>query len=412
VVPKPGTTRILMVGGSTTFGFPERPQGETPVIPGRYGVVGALQRAFDQDRPEAFELINLGVNGGSSEDTLRILRRAAHWGVSALVIYDGHNEFMGVPQTFRTTLWRFALYRRVAGLRPRVMESPGSVGFAAYGHPAHATEVVRQFGRNLDAIVSIAETQAIPVVLATQASNLSAFQPSWSTEGNVEGASTLSLAELEWRTAESPDSADLAFALGQAQFAAGQPATPAFQRARDLDAMPFRASSAINDKIREVAAAHGATLVDVDAWVTAQTASGEAEFYDWVHPRPTTAAAIAALLLNGLAEAGGWTDSSTPPSARALLPSEEAEVNRREAVVWMQWAMVRHHDPFARLRSTVAYAERARALDPEDQTSMSISGIATDLLNDRPPRWPSNAETAKRVAAIHPRLAAMAAAPP
>ena len=63
----PGVTRVLVVGGSSTFGFPARPTGTEPILRARHGFVGAMQAALDETIPGRVERVNLGVNGGASD---------------------------------------------------------------------------------------------------------------------------------------------------------------------------------------------------------------------------------------------------------------------------------------------------------------------------------------------------------
>ena len=300
----PSTTRILVIGGSTTFGFPERPTSPEPIRHARHGFVGSMQAALDASWPGRFELINLGVNGGASEDTLRIFRRAMRWGAHGAIVYDGHNEFMGVPRQFSPWWWQFATYRRFAVLAPRVVESPGWVGAPAYGTPQQAAAVVARFRENLSEIVATAQSAGMPIVVATQASNLSGFQPNWSTSGPADLAAGRSPHQSEAQWASHPESADLAFAVGTARILGGGNADEAFRAARDHDAMPFRATTMINTVIRDVAAQDRVTLVDADALFSAAGTPGLASFYDWVHPKPDAAAFLADAMLEGMARAG------------------------------------------------------------------------------------------------------------
>lgn len=411
VTPAPGVTRVLVAGGSTTFGFPERPPGTAPLGPPRHGVAGAAQAALDAAWPGQFEVVNLGINGGASEDTLRVLRRTIHLGASALVLYDGHNEFMGFPGGAWAAGWRLATYRRLAVLLPRAVESPGWVGAAAYGDERGAAAVMQQFAHNLRAIAALARGARVPVVMATQASNLRDFQPSWSTEGVVDGAAALTPAERVARLAAHPASADLAFLVGQDRLAAGQDAWSALATARDHDAMPFRASTAVNRVIRAVATESGWTLVDAEAALADLGPPGEASFYDWVHPRPAASARLANALLDGLARVGVLPD--LPPTAVAREPEagEVTGVHTRLAVAWLQWAMVRQHDPWARLARARAHAELAVTASPGDADAAVLLEWVDALERGESPALPGDPTLRARLLGIHPGLARRARDP-
>lgn len=384
---RPGARRILLVGGSTSFGFPERPTGSDPVRRARHGLAGALQAGLG----DGFDLVNLGVNGGSSEDTLRIVRRALDWGAEAMVVYDGHNEHLGVPGRFSAPLWRFALYRRFAVLLPRAEGAPGWVGAPAYGDARHLAAVLARFEANLRAIVTLGTAAGMRVVLSTQASNLTDFDPSWSTSGDAAALGRLrglTDAEVEAAYAADPGSADVAFEAGRRRRAAGGDARPAFQAALDADGMPFRATTELNGIIRRVA--RGATLVDAEAGVS----PSDDAFYDWVHPRPVTSETIAALILDGLRVAG---------VARHPGIEDEPEVALRTAVSWVQWACVRRHDPARRAARARSWAARALALRPDFPEAEAIDRVAQAIGEG------STAEVdpaiGARLARIHPCVA-------
>lgn len=412
--PQPGRIRIVVLGGSAAFGFPERPVGQEPVSSMAYGIAGVMQATLDAAWPGRFEVVNLGVNGGTSEDTLRLARKAMGWGPAALVVYDGNNEFMDVPRHITPALWRFALYRQTAVLRERATVAPGWVGAPAWTTTTAAEAVHARLRRDLDAVADLAQDASIPLVLSTQATNLAGFDPSWSTSGDPAFLSTLAAredAELEQRLAETPACADLAWAVGQRRLAAGQDPTAALQTAVDHDGMAFRPTTEVNAIIRTVAADRDAVLVDAVAAVGG--APGEAEFYDWVHPRPGAARAIGGAIVAGLGQAGLLPAERTPSSSElsietaVLPPSEAVARDTRVAVSWVQWACVRAHDPGFRLRRAEFWAREAAVRDPEAPIPAALLQVIT-LLDDPSAQLdpPLPEPMAARMAAIHPCVAA------
>ncbi|MFZ5478006.1 MAG: hypothetical protein ACOZNI_14625 [Myxococcota bacterium] len=398
--PAPGVKRVLLMGGSSTFGFPERPVGDTPLGKPVHGFAGALQAALDGGWPGVFEVVDLGVNGGNSEDTLRILRRATGWGAAGIVVYDGHNEMMNVPRELSPALWRFALYRRISVMAEKADVSPGWVGPAAYGGPENARAVREGFRRHLDAIVDAAD--GVPVVLASQAANLAGFDPSWSVDGDaaaLAGLARATDAEVDALYAAQPTVADVAWAAGQRRLARGEDAAAALRAAADHDGMPFRASTEVNAVIREVAADRGVVLADAEAAVGA--APGDDLFYDWVHPRPEASARIAGALLDGMGRAGLLPPGS-PGEARvpAATPAEDAEAAVRTAASWVQWACVRGHDPGWRLAGARRWAGRALALVPGHADAVAVDEIARALAGEAV-SFTSDAERRARLARIH-----------
>jgi hypothetical protein len=170
--------------------------------------------------------------------------------------------------------------------------------------------------------------------------------------------------------------------------------------------MPFRASTAINEAIREVAEEGGAVFVDVEAAMSTAVPGGvpgAESFHDWVHPTPVGAARIASALLDGMARAG-LIASPLAAVPQELEGSEAAEQATREAVAWLQWAMVRHHDPLFRLGRAHAWAEQAMGEDPQDALARAIDGLTDDLIAGKPVTMPTDLALRAKVEAIHPRL--------
>lgn len=391
--PAAGVTRILVAGGSTTFGFPERPVGEEPTAQ-IGGFVAAMQAALDAAMPGKVELVNIGINGGNSDDTLRVLRRARAWGAAGLVLYDGHNEFMNVPAHFSAKLWGFATYRHVMAAAPRASAAPGWVGVAAYGDDAHAAVVLSHFRENLEAIAAL----GWPTVASSQAGNLYGLDPSWSTTGDeaeLRGLSTLSDEALAARWRAGPPNADVAFAYGRREL--GTDSEAALRLAADLDGLPFRASSAVNTTILEVGAAHGWTLVDGEA------ATGDRQFYDNVHPLPGAAARLAMAMLNGMQRAG--MIPAEIPEPVPIPPPDPPEAARRTAAYWLRWACVRHHDPMLRIRATRVWAGRALELRPDNVDALSILALAESMATGVPAALPDDPELRRRLQGIHPCVA-------
>jgi lysophospholipase L1-like esterase len=357
----PGVTRLLFAGGSTVFGYPERPKGTEPIRRAAHGFPGIVQASLDAASPGAFDVINLGMNGSSSEDTLRVLRRVRHLRFAALVLYDGHNEFMSVPASFSPAGWGFALYRRLMVFAPRRTVSPGPVGPSAYGGPAHARAVAEQFRVNLSATLDLARDAGWPVILFTQASNLAELDPSWSTEGDL-GATDV---ERAW--SEAPDSADLAWRVGRRRLVEGGDAGSALRAARDADPLPIRASSAINAQIRAMGSR--ATVVDAEPHLRS--------FYDGVHPTPDDAGVLAGLALDALAGLG-VVPSGVAPVGPTRTAQTAHDAARLTAGFWLRMACVRQHDPAWRMARAREWAAKLLELSPEEGEGRAMAALAAD----------------------------------
>src|SRR5690606_25356013 len=153
-----------------------------------------------------------------------------------------------------------------------------------YGSAAYESGL-RQFRSNLAALLGAYERAGVPVFVATLASNERDQRPfvtvfeettdeaAWraryleALEALRAGDVTSARATLEVLVAEDTLAADGFYALGRAHEAAGDTASAlrAYVAARDRDALRFRAPEVFNQVIREVAARHGAAVVDAQA---------------------------------------------------------------------------------------------------------------------------------------------------
>ena len=404
--PPTGTTRILLVGGSTSFGYPTRPRGPEPLDEPVHGIGGVLQASLDQAWPDQFEIVNIGVNGGASDDTLRLLRRSTGWGASAVVVYDGHNEFLSVPARFPSGLWRFSLVRQLLQALPRVTSSPGWTGPPAYIDAAHRKAVVDVFERNLESILKVSRRADLVVVLATQAANLADLDPNWSTDetGSKQDLSTLSDDELEALWEAHPRSADLAWILGRRRMKEGGDAGAPLRAALDNDGMLLRAPADINRVIREVAEREQVVVVDTQAFLDTLTpVPGNEIFYDWVHPRQVGALLIARGILDGLTEAGvlpGTVGKVVSPQ----IPLEDLlEGELRAARSWLQWSCVRDHNPRWRLQQARLQARQVLELEPGHREAEAI--LTVSLARESGASVVIEEDLARRLSSLHPCIA-------
>jgi tetratricopeptide (TPR) repeat protein len=146
--------------------------------------------------------------------------------------------------------------------------------------------VYAHFEANLTDMARAARSAGVPLVLSTVAVNLrdqvpfaslDEEQTSWKERRDLErgveaaweqleaGDSTGALAAVDSLLASRGDHAEAHFLRGRALLALGrlEEAGESLELARDHDTLRFRADSRINEVIRAVAAAEGATLVDL-----------------------------------------------------------------------------------------------------------------------------------------------------
>jgi tetratricopeptide (TPR) repeat protein len=304
----PGTLRIVVQGGSSAAGFPFG-----------YGasLAGMLEQRLRREFPARHvEVISTAMSAVNSYALVDFSEEIIAVRPDAVLIYAGHNEFLGIlgvgsslsssksPTVTRLimNLRRLRLYR---GLENLLAPAIAGEGGTASGQRDDGTLMARiaaerriplgsalfvngerQFQLNLGDLLDRYADAGIPVFVATLVSNEADQAPF--IDGHVERAdsidpdqptgdslgSGLPLATLI-EMAET-GSADAAFKLGQRRRAEGDTAgaLSAFQQARDLDQLRFRAPSRFNEIIRESAARHGARLVDVESTFRQATADG------------------------------------------------------------------------------------------------------------------------------------------
>lgn len=298
--------RIFVQGGSTAAGFPFYHGGAFSRM-----LAHRLQQTFP-DR--TIEVVNTAMDAVSTYTLLDLADEIIAQRPDAVLIYAGHNEYYGALGAGSTeSLGRFrglvSAYLRLQRLRSVQLlrhafdgiaagfgsdDTEGDAGtlmaqmvgeqLIAYGSPAYDLGL-RQFRANLSDLLAKYEREGIPVFIATLASNErdqrpfeTVFAPgtdrvAWQRvyDGGIEalrrGNVVAARAAFTEATRMDTLAADGFYGLGRAAEAAGDTAAAleAFVAARDRDALRFRAPEAVNDIIREVGIAHGATVVEAGA---------------------------------------------------------------------------------------------------------------------------------------------------
>jgi tetratricopeptide (TPR) repeat protein len=324
-VNKPsGAVRIFLLGESAALGDPHPAYGM-----GRY-----LQVLLRERYPGTqFEVISVAMTAINSHAILPIARECAGREGDVWVVYMGNNEMVGpfgAATVFGPKAPGRAMIRATLGLRStRLGQALTDLGraWAPVRHPSWGGMemfleqqvgvddpsrgiVHGHFEANLEGLVRSGLKAGVGVVLSTVAVNLKDCAPFASAHGDqvigqlaedwrghYQRGQELQLAG-SWRealeayaaaAAIDPRYAELAFREGICHEALGahEAARHRFEAARDLDVLPFRADSAINAAVREVAAAHagrGVRLVDADGVLSATGwIPGEESFYEHVH---------------------------------------------------------------------------------------------------------------------------------
>ena len=281
--------RVFALGESSTAGFPY-PRNVTF---SRY-VGDVLRDALPGD---SVEVINLGIAATNSFAMLDIADEVIAQRPDAVLIYAGHNEWYGalgvgsteslaanpafVRATLRLQKWRIfmAIRRLIIWARTRGgRNAPPEGAVSLMETLARDKDMplegdayrrgVAQFSGNMDALVGRFRRAGIAVYVGSLASNLRDQPPLRSANNRA---------------------ADSAYALALQLHARGDTtgARREFLRARDLDVVRFRAPTAFDSVIRDVAARHGATYVPVaEAFAAASPGGlpGRDWFLEHVHP--------------------------------------------------------------------------------------------------------------------------------
>jgi tetratricopeptide (TPR) repeat protein len=327
----PGTYRIFLLGESAALGDP-RPA---------YGVGRFLETMLRGRYPGTdFEVVCVAMTAINSHAILPMARECARFQGDLWIVYMGNNEFVGpfgantvfgaqAPPTLLVRGYLALQQMRIGqglvklarGLRTG-KETPASwSGLKMFVDQQLAptdrrkARVYDSFQRNLKDILALARRARVPVILSSVACNLKDCFPFGSLHDpalqEIELAKWRKLYELGvtneaqgnfaealtnyMKAAElSPNYAELQYRLGQYFLANtnSKAAQLSLVRARDLDTLPFRADSKLNQCITQTAERYASDGVDyVDAErvlgpLSPDTIPGEESFYEHVHLNP------------------------------------------------------------------------------------------------------------------------------
>lgn len=325
-VKAPGTVRIFIFGESAAMGDPQPAYGAS-----RYMEVLLRERFPDRK----FEVINLGITAINSHVILPMARECARHEGDFWIIYMGNNEMVG-PYGAATVFGAQALPRRAAQFHLAIQETrvgqllvsglrhlSGKSKHTSWGgmemflenqiapdDPRRET-VYKNFAGNLDDIVDAGLGAGANVILNTVAVNLKDCPPFASRVSPPASAADgqrfdqlfaggkaaqarndfpAAAGQFSQALQLEPQHAEAHYRLAQCELALTKAdAAKEFQAACDLDALPFRADTRINELIRQSAQKHaGGRMVLCDASkllapVETGQSTGDETFYEHVH---------------------------------------------------------------------------------------------------------------------------------
>ncbi len=397
--------RIFVLGGSTAYGYP-------------YGHNGSLSRFLLQRLQHAFpgrefEVINLAMPAVNTFTVLDLIDDVLEQKPDLLILYTGHNEYYGALgagsrerfgrsraltrlllrlQEYRTLLFLRHQLGNLAGLfAPGKQDAPGAtlmermVGESEIPFGSETYHLgVANFRENMQAIADRAEQAKVPVIISTLTSNLADQPPFVSVSALPEADSEFKSLHRRakdamqqedfaaaiplWRELARADTlnAEYAFQLGKAlqQLGRTSEAAAAFSRARDLDALRFRAPAVFNEILENIASEReGIALADVEAAFvenSPQGIPGSALFLEHLHPNVrgyfVMAKAVAQTLAASFWKEPRWPEFSEDLDARlwqerGVTPLDEEVAKIRIGVLTSRWPFVRE-----KFTSSFAYA--------------------------------------------------------
>lgn len=288
--------RIFVLGGSTTAGFPYGHNLSFPRI---------LQRRLQDTFPEReIEIMNTAMTAINTYTQLDFMEEILEQKPDAILIYTGHNEFYGALgvgsveslgkhrsivltylnlQQFKTFLLiRDGIHalQRLFG-KSRENDDPFDPMKTEMARIVREKEIPlnhelyrlgeAQFRANLDDMVRKARKADIPVLISTLVSNVRDQAPFVSVPSDtLPPASAVFLAARERERAGDYKSA-----------------RTLYYRAKDLDALRFRATEAFNAIIHDTAELHGCIVVPMKSEYEAKSPHGligKALMYEHLHP--------------------------------------------------------------------------------------------------------------------------------
>jgi len=374
---RPGTYRIFVLGESAAMGDPDSAYAFS-----RYLEV-MLRERFPSMK---FEVVNTGSVAINSHVVLRIADGLADQKPDLFVIYSGNNEVVGPygPGTMLTSggmsmpVVRSSIFFRstrigqlLTKLGTKKREWHGMEMFIDQQVAANSPLIQQAYANyeeNLRDTIRVAQAAGAKVVVSTVATNLKDCAPfaslhrknlsqddlkKWSAlvqqGSDLDAANSPAEALKQYQAAAAIDDeyAELEFRMARDTWGLGdyKAAREHFLRARDLDALRFRADSEINEINRSVAASTRVALVDAEKILSDAARDGIIGtdlIYEHVHMTPEGNYLLARAMFAEIAP-------RLPQGTQAPEPPSEAECERLLALTgYDRWWLA--NEMFGRLQ--------------------------------------------------------------
>ena len=341
-MPKPThTVRIVLAGGSAIQGFPQNR---------RFAAGSFLREMLSDCWPERdVEIINLGTTAVASFPVRELVKQGLACDPDLVVLYTGHNEFYGAygvaslnrggstPRMLEFQ-YRMRSLALVQGLtragshlqRPRantLMEAMVGQDHLSPQDPKRKAAATLLY-HNVASMIKMCGDRDIPVLVCSLPSNERDLAPVGCKPAKEENQT---LATLARQVEQRPEDARAHFLLGKACFAAGDPisARRHFTLARDLDPMPWRATTQSQQGLRRAVDERGGAWCDVQE-AFRKNSPGESIGWELMDDHVHLSLRGQALLARTLVEALALrTDKlRVPPDRLATLPDDKSYAER------------------------------------------------------------------------------------
>lgn len=310
VDPKPaGVFRVFLLGESAAKGYPQPPNLASSAF-----LRAMLSDAWPDRR---VEVINLGTTAVASFPVLGMLKEALEYEPDLILIHTGHNEFFGAygvnsisrggTSVAQLKMTRFIRSLALVQALDRLVRSDDAVkgkslmeimvgeSYTAPDDPIRAAAAAN-LGANIREMLRLSAERGVPALACTLPSNERDLFPVGadrtdtlpadararlepllaSAAALMETNAPAAVALLEEAVSIDPRHARAHFLMGRALFAAGDTnrAQQEFVAARDLDSMPWRATTIQQQAIRQAAASLEMPLCDMEQSFRAHSPGG------------------------------------------------------------------------------------------------------------------------------------------
>lgn len=414
----PGTYRIFVMGGSAARGEPDE----------AFNFARILGKMLSSHYPDArFEVINTAMVAINSHVVHQIARECARLEPDLFIVYLGNNEVIGpygpgtVFRAFSPNLTTIragirvkssrtgqlldSLVQSVSGRQRSVSEWRGMEMFlenrVRFDDPRLKSGYAH-FERNLADIIRAARESGAGIILSTVATNLKDNAPFAAVHRR--GLSPVREADWEehyqagivlearYYSAEAVERyqralriddqyADLHFRLASCYEQLGRygEAHAHYVRARDMDALRFRADTQINGIIRKTASGReeeGVYLVDAERWLedsdrTPHGIPGDELFYEHVHMNFYGNYVLAKAVFTRLRSVlPGHIRSSMPEGTRILSPDQCAVL-----LAYTKWDLYRTLRHIANIMAHPPFTNQLDYRERRKQIAESLRGL-------------------------------------